>query len=125
MSTPTVAVARYAPIDIRGPCHWAIYISGGNLRKVMLQIHDDKGGAGYFIAPPMYDKEPQKSSHHYESIVAGTFLEENYEKVFETIKSTPVDNWVFEALKRLSEKRYLQWKDGAKENISKKREEKH
>lgn len=45
----TVHVAIYEITDERDPYHWALWLDSPN-GNVILQIQDDKGGVGYYVA---------------------------------------------------------------------------
>jgi len=125
-----VHIAIYDVYDERDPNHWAIFIGTGS-NGVILQVGDDKGGVGYFVEEPIYNKEPQRSAKHKESILVGTISSADLDTVVSDIISHPVDNtsttwncqaWAMEALDAEEEYGLFQWDKEGKEKVQKKRQ---
>ena len=113
------------------PHHWALWVSSPNGEDIILQIEDDKGGRGYFVAPPLRGKQPQQSSRCEEIIPCGTIPEDCYNDAVVLIESTPVDNesetwncqaWIMEALTMLAQINKFVWEKGAEAELLGKRE---
>lgn len=130
-SNAKVTVALYDPIDERDPNHWAIYITSPSKGDAILQIEDDKGGKGYYVAEPKRDKQPQRSTRFQVGIDCGTTEEESYDTAVAVIQSTAVDNesktwncqaWVIEALDNAEDAGVFSWNGGAKEQLQEKRQ---
>ncbi|KAK3313308.1 hypothetical protein B0H66DRAFT_577389 [Apodospora peruviana] len=130
MST-TVYIAIYKPADDRDPSHWAIFLCNGQLGDVILQVGDDKGGVGYFVDEPVYDKQPQRSIRHDKSIMVGSIASVDQDAAIAAIQATPVDNvsttwncqaWAVEALDGLEEVGLFTWDKKGKEAALKKRQ---
>ncbi|KAI0834657.1 hypothetical protein F5Y06DRAFT_278561 [Hypoxylon sp. FL0890] len=127
----TVYISIYKPSDERDPNHWAIYIQNGQ-EGVILQVADDKGGIGYYVDKPIYNKQPQRSQRHETSIPVGTIKSENYEAAVAAIQATPVDNesttwncqaWAMEALDALEEAELFVWDQKGKAQAKARRQE--
>ncbi|KAK1978307.1 hypothetical protein LZ30DRAFT_599450 [Colletotrichum cereale] len=125
-----VYIAIYHVYDERDPNHWAIFL-GQNEREVILQIGDDKGAAGYFVEEPIYNKQPQRSNRHKESVAVGSIDSSNFDAIVAIIQNTPVDNisntwncqaWIIEALDNLSNLGLFQWDQRSKQMILQKRQ---
>jgi hypothetical protein len=126
-----VYIAIYKPSDPRDPSHWAIYLHNSKEGDVILQVSDDKGGVGYFVEEPIYDKQPQRSSRHDKSIEAGTIASKDHEAAIAAIFATPVDNesttwncqsWAMQALDNLEEVNLFKWNKKGKESSLKRRQ---
>jgi hypothetical protein len=114
----SVHIAVYEVSDERDPNHWAIFLHANRKGSVILQVSDDKGGVGYYVEKPMYNKRPQNSTRHKTSIEVGSIASEDYEAAVMTILSTPVDNdsqtwncqaWAMEALDGLEANGMFSW----------------
>ncbi|OBR02087.1 hypothetical protein CH63R_14388 [Colletotrichum higginsianum IMI 349063] len=125
----TVYIAIYDVLDSRDPNHWAIYLDGE--RDVILQVGDDIGGVGYFVEQPIYNKKPQRSSRHKESIAVGSISSNKFNDAIAAIQNTPVDNnsntwncqaWAIEALDTLSDAGLFNWQRGKKQTLQAKRQ---
>ncbi|RYP04413.1 hypothetical protein DL764_004469 [Monosporascus ibericus] len=126
----TVFLAIYDVYDERDPNHWAIYIDAGKT-GVLLQVGDDKGGVGYYVEKPIYNKEPQRSNRHKESIPVGSISSADFDVAVARILSQPVDNvsttwncqaWAVEALDEVERAGIFKWDKKGKENSLKKRQ---
>ncbi|KAI0191788.1 hypothetical protein EV127DRAFT_61446 [Xylaria flabelliformis] len=125
-----VNIAVYKVYDKRDPNHWAIHINDGKT-AVILQVGDDKGGVGYFVDKPMYNKEPSRSARHEESITVGVIPGSSFDAAVSIIQATPVDNvsttwncqaWAVQALDSLGSAGLFQWDAEAKATVLKKRQ---
>uniref|UniRef100_A0A1Y1LST1 Uncharacterized protein n=1 Tax=Photinus pyralis TaxID=7054 RepID=A0A1Y1LST1_PHOPY len=129
---PTIVyVAIYDVYDDRDPNHWAMYLKNSKKGHVILQVNDDKGGVGYYVATPIYGKEPDRSARHKESFAVGQISSSNHENAVDAIIKTPVDNqsdtwncqaWVEEALDGLEQAGLFEWDKKGKEKMLRKRQ---
>lgn len=127
----TVYIAIYRPSDERDPNHWAIFLHNSNLGDVILQVADDKGGVGYYVEEPIYNKQPQRSGRHEVSIEVGVIASQDHETAIVAIQATPVDNesstwncqsWAMEALNNLEEIDLFHWDKKGKKRAQKRRQ---
>jgi len=98
-----------------------------------LQVSDDKGGVGYYVEKPIYDKPPQRSSKHDESIKVGKLAAStDLDTAVALIDATPVDNesktwncqaWVVEALDSLAKTEQFHWEGDGREELIKRRQD--
>lgn len=126
----TVYISLYHPSDQRDPSHWAIYLQNSK-GGVILQVVDDKGGVGYYVDEPLYNKEPQSSRRHDISIEVGTIKDKDHKTAVETIQATPVDNesttwncqaWAVDALDGLEGAGLFKWDTKGREQVLKRRQ---
>jgi hypothetical protein len=119
----TVYIAIYEISDERDPNHWALFLHNSKIGDVILQVSDDKGGIGYFVEKPIYNKQPQRSGRHKTSIEVGTINSDDHDSAVAAIQATPVDNesttwncqaWIMEALDALEETNMFKWNHGGK-----------
>ncbi|KAJ4293709.1 hypothetical protein N0V88_005217 [Collariella sp. IMI 366227] len=109
----TAYIAIYRVLDNRDPNHWAIFLNSPTHGDVILQVEDDKHGIGYYVAKPIYGKQPQRSVRHEASIDAGTISADNHDTAIALIQATPA--WVMEALEGLVNVGMFEWRAGAKD----------
>ncbi|KAL2833620.1 hypothetical protein BJY01DRAFT_253377 [Aspergillus pseudoustus] len=112
----SIGVAIYNPTDDRDPSHWALWLRSADGKSVILQVADDKGGKGYYVAKPVYNKEPMKSTRLAEVVECGTIPTDKHAKAVVMTQTHPVDNesttwncqaWVMEVLEALEELKIL------------------
>ncbi|KAI1856408.1 hypothetical protein JX265_011655 [Neoarthrinium moseri] len=119
----TVYIAIYQISDKRDPNHWALFLHNSQSGDVILQVSDDKGGVGYYVETPIYNKQPQRSGRHETSIEVGTINSDDHDSAIAALQATPVDNdsttwncqsWVMEALEALEETDMFRWNQAGK-----------
>ncbi|EFJ28977.1 hypothetical protein SELMODRAFT_410870 [Selaginella moellendorffii] len=84
-----VFVAIYTTLDERD--HWAIWLQDAQGNPTILQIEDDCGNRGYYVAQPVY-KRPDRSARLLEALECGEIDAIHHEMAVATIQGEPVDN---------------------------------
>ena len=122
----TVRVAIYNASDKRDPLHWALWLSSATKGDVILQVEDDKGGRGYYVADPVYGKEPARSTRLKETIECGTVPAGDHDTAVALAQNQVVDNvsktwncqpWVMEVLQTLGDAGILTLNAGAQTTL--------
>jgi len=127
----TISLARYTVLDQRDPNHWALWVESNSedvtvQGDTILQVEDDKGGVGYYVANPVRGRAPQSSTRFLDVTTCGSVVGGYEVYVIQVIQATPVDNgsttwncqaWVIEALDNAAATGAFVWNAGVRDSL--------